>query len=221
MRSQIEPASALSNLPAKLGFCPIRFFRVCSWFSFFSRLLDRYLSRSFCLTHSLCSASCLFPRIYTIPNRYLLELSPCYELSIFDPSMGRALSRGSIFSPVSPYGHPMGRREEIGSRTRSLKREKRRNWRRLEWYLRPADKFTPSREKRDTGMHLYRARVPVKIRRCRCRGAAREKLPIDVSAKNSLPTPKCKSLCLKFSRVTDETPLSRAHTQTSFWNLVY
>jgi len=48
--------------------------------------------------------------------------------------------------------------------------------------LRAADKFIPSRERRDIGMHLYR-----RLGKIRCQiGTAREKLPMDVSFKNPL-----------------------------------
>lgn len=121
--------------------------------------------------------------------------------SIFDPFIGRALSHGSI----SPFPF-MDTQWVVGSKMRrSWARGSKR--RRLKRYLRPADKFIPSRERRDTGMHLYRELSVRRVAGYRG-GSSREKLPMDVSSKDPLTPPSQLSLCLKlppFHRDTDAT----------------
>lgn len=81
MRSQIEPASALSNLPAKLGFRPIRFFRVCSGsrlFLIFSIPISRvhFVSLIPYALRPVCSREYILFRIGVFWNFLLATSSP-------------------------------------------------------------------------------------------------------------------------------------------------
>lgn len=197
MRSQIEPAFALLHKNCEIRGFPTSFFRVCSTCSSSSRLFDShtlssflppvftakfYLSHSFPLFIFLSVARPLV--LFSLfPNRFAIVFhvytSPSLQTfhSIFDPSTGRALSHGSIFFFPFMDTRWVGS-EKIQSKTgRSWTRETERKR-----YLRPTNKFIPSRERCDIGMHLYR-----RLGKMRCQiDTAREKLPMDVSFKDPL-----------------------------------
>lgn len=139
-----------------------------------------------CHTHflSLSFFLSLVRSFYSLYFRIASPLSSMYTspslqtfCSIFDPSTGRALSHGSIF--LFPFMDTRwvgsGKIQSKTGRFWTRETERKR-------YLRPANKFIPSRERCDIGVHLYR-----RLGKMRCQiDTAREKLPMDVSFKEPL-----------------------------------
>jgi len=185
-RSQTESLCFYTKT-AKLGFsdfvlpCLACFTCVCPLvFSIFTIFLFLYLLHSF----SFFLFASLLHSVLSIFSSFLnpLHCLPCVLLRRFKLS---ALSlillrdaryhtdRSSPFHPWTPNGWES---ERIQSRTRRTQEDGTKPT------LRAADKFIPSRERRDIGMRLYR-----RLGKIRCQiGTAREKLPMDVSFKNPL-----------------------------------
>lgn len=187
MRRQIEPVFALSqkNYEIRLlssASAPYVYSLTVS-FLFHSVFTAKVLSLTYPFSpfsFSFCSQFSPLCSLYVTESpRHCL---PCVFLCRSKPSIWSLILRDARYHTDRSSPFPSWRCGWDRKRSNPWTRETERN-RLFKRYLRLADKFIPSRERRDIGMHLYR-----RLGKIRCQiGAAREKLPMDVSFKDPPP----------------------------------